>query len=730
MNMGLNVISSIFACCFLTFGSMLHAQELDKGALLALSERKALSRADLALLLHAAEEELAPFADVLAGLHYYQLAWQDGQKRYPLPQLQSLLDSSNLLLDRGKRGLNQKLLRKQGKIRKQLSEHINCGADASLTTFKDCIDQFISLNQQAQQQLAEVASLEASLLTEYRKATQQFNQWQVQYPSPDLLQVASAATLKKAVAEFKKRSTKVGLLIQQLQTAYNGVLLRNLQGKQVFMKQALEHYGQPIAVPEPTAQKWHLYDFAAWFGTMIDQKKISRKPQAEAATQAFREWEKALLYPADSVHTPTVFSLPENLAKLDTESFWQRYFQFRVAAHATAKAFENEGSFLNYRHTREEIIHYYHGIMERTERAKKLVTALLDRASALAPLPVAIFADEAFNGKNGLKHHLQEVLSDLQKRENYCTIKLKDQLMADYIEAHYLPQYAEYEGQQLPLYEQPVGMASAYGQFVTTKVHRTMDGHTLFLSGYRKMKQKLPFLAKVVDKQVVWVRAIPVEDFSEDDRGLTHGWGQLLDANAQFCMVVVKLQQETVSRYKLYQYDQDGELMQQHTLANMQYPPVGLKAETDGYQLISNKGNTTLFEKIDFDGELQQRHALPFSGQDIQLLTVGQYTLWIANVVNPLDAHGLRKQYGAQNDPRVAIVAFDEGGRIVAQKYLRTKEPHFMAYVSAISDSEILVLGFKGAYDFNQIADYPLMQLTFDPALTTAQGNISLEGKL
>ena len=417
--------------------------------------------------------------------------------------------------------------------------------------------------------------------------------------------------------------------------------------------------------------------------------------------------------------------LPEVVSAFDPDGYLARLAALEHALAKLENAFEQESEFLQYTADRTEIISYYYQLQARATAALQQLGILKEATLKGRILPMEAFIARNYNGLKGYRKYLQNTHSYLRQKENYCNIKLKDQLVAAQLQARYLPVYARFKDEVLPLYEQPVGMAVEYGQFVTTRI-ASAGGNELYITGYQKNQVKEPFVALVKGLEVIWLQKIEMSATSGNS------WGSLLSTTLTGCLLTLEQYNEAgiLAARVLLDYDHKGNMLHQIPL-QLENQLLGTQKTIEGnYLLAFTKPfvkDKTFIEMRTGGNRLLTESSFSATGYNVQMTASGKHIVLLCNVTNLADSHGFPVEVNSdsqQTRSNLLMASFGSSGQLQAMQLFRSDKSHFYAHVQALDDQQLLVLGFKGSYDFNNIQDCPLMYLTASTDLQQISGNI------
>jgi hypothetical protein len=402
------------------------------------------------------------------------------------------------------------------------------------------------------------------------------------------------------------------------------------------------------------------------------------------------------------------------------------FFQYLASWIRVQAQFRQEAQFLRYTSHPEAIIQYYFQLMELAQRTKNLME-MLKEAERAPTSHFRLFADQAFGGMEAFRAIQLEEETDLAQKERYCQIRLKDQLVMEHLENKFIPKYAWYENKAVPLFEQPLYMAVEPSHFVTTEVVKLPEGG-MVVTGFQRNKRKEAFIAKIIHKEVVWLKNIHAD--AGNATGETDSYGMTLVAQKGTYAVVI---QYTNSKGEVWnhlrEFRENGQLQHACTLPN-NYPTETLLKHGEGYLIVFQKEKNgkaikeTWLEFISKQGQSLWKNPLPVNSALTALIARDHKIYVTTNMVAPRDSNGMPlKNNKDKSNPYLAI--FSEQGELLFQHQFHTRESYFITKVVMQEDGDLLLMGFLGNFNLNEIQDMPIGHIVYQPTAHRVQSDLS-----
>ncbi|MDW7695757.1 hypothetical protein R9C00_24780 [Flammeovirgaceae bacterium SG7u.111] len=488
-----------------------------------------------------------------------------------------------------------------------------------------------------------------------------------------------------------------------------------------------------------------LYSFNTWLDSIgnyrQDKIKLLRRAIVEIEKlldRKLEEVEKDTLILSEAFEIDSLLAQP--ILASEAQSLPMLLFNYKVAKVNMLSDYLAEKSFLPYEEGREGILNYYFTLKSHTKRCQDLLDNVRIALKEEAFLHHSDFLEKYYAGEKGLKSYLDHEQKTINEKGYYCNIKIKDQLVYSYLEQRFLPKYVEYEGKKIALFEQSPNLVVEKDHFITTRVSKTQNGE-MYVTGFQKSSEKTPFVAKVVSRQVVWLKTLEEE---QTGRKKNH-FGTVLTPTSTGCLLIVRAFQKKIytdssAVNTLFELDAEGNILTKVHLQERMFPEHSLKVEEDSSYIVAYRSKPggrdflpeMLVASIDIEGNTQWEKKFPVESRITRLHKVKDRYFMVSNIVNLRDSNGnlISRNSKKAGDSNVFAAVFDIKGTLVAKKFVRSQTSHFSTYAIPYNETGLLVMGFKGLFNLNALPDKPVMNILFDKDLNIVSSNLNAEETL
>ncbi len=498
------------------------------------------------------------------------------------------------------------------------------------------------------------------------------------------------------------------------------------------------------------------FNFSRWYDTLLQIRQTEVLPHVPATQQRLqRLYTLAEQIKNDTVGTtlsatiPNTDSLQQYWDQLGngTLAKWINYQQKKIRF---MQGMVKEKAYFNYKHEQEAIFRYYHKFQTDINLLQSKLDSLEKAVKAGAWHYAGIVLQKMHSGEADFLKTLQQEKSYLNTRYEYCALRMRDQLLYENIELKYLPRYSEYKGRMLPLFEQSMHMVVEKGDYVTTRILKDAQDN-LYITGYRNMDRKEGFVARIVGERVAWMHRADQPHFTKEEPLDSYGI-MLSKGENGGCLAVMQFQtaSDTTAPLlppQLIAFDSSGAMYESFHLpiaehkvervlplrdtASLSFLTASLGNVPEG-QLI----NTTKWPKRN-QRPVGNYNGVPILNQNqtqtVEALVITQLTAegipqWSTSLPLKGELSGLVEfpdryvlvcnQQGEQEDlRRVLLIALDKKGKVLAQKVVPAKASCFATRTLKLDAERVLVVGFEGKYDINNLEQKSMMNLLLTPNL-------------
>ncbi len=688
---------------------------------------------------------------------------QEAQRKNPFSehnQITQTLDSANNALQ-----LVQQLTTK--KYFKKYTNYYTAffsTSSISLENLADFIQQKVERNEDLKKQTISLSSTFNEAAAYYSLSQKRYQSVQEEHASQDAIKLLHESVF---VEQF-------------VPIAYNYLQAKALLDKAYALADSFFMQSPTLIVTEKPMATFcegntiSVYNFQQWYENLAKVRHFEIAPlQQKSITSlsALLSIENRLVIDSTnadlSVEIPTIAPLLSEWQTLEQSNLFTAFLQFKAEKIALMKRVLEEKSYFVYNHGQEEIFEYYYEFQEQIRELNEqlnYINAELDKNNwqYYASILEANFADE-----QTFRKALNTEKSYLNKRFRYAELKIRNQLLYENIELKFLPRYSEYNGSAVPLFEQPMNMVAEEGDYVTIRVLKDNLGN-LYLTGYRKVKGKKGFVARVVGQRISWINWAEKPAYIQQKD--YDSYGAILSPDKQGgCLAVMQFKVKGDATFKnplsqLVAMDSSGTI--NNTLAlqteldiNKILPmsenadsfltaslgnipleefsgksparnpkqkfttyngipipdmsqPEGASGETSK-QILPEK-EALVVSKLNFEGKPEWVTSFPFKGSVIGILEMDDRFVLVCN----------QQQETNLNEHKIHLIALGKKGNIIAQKTIDTNSSCFATRTVKLEGNKVLVVGFKGEYEINSLENKGVMNMLINQDLELLESSM------
>ncbi len=517
---------------------------------------------------------------------------------------------------------------------------------------------------------------------------------------------------------------------------------------------------------EPTAEildknTLYLFDFEKWCAAKekVRHKAMPLYRQAsklldELAAHVAAAEADTLLTLDNGPALPTLAEFEAQWAFTDL-SFLPDWLNYQRARAQFARSLNSEKLFFNYKYQPKEVIAYYYRLQAQAvalERQLHTLTTQLEQEAIWAYM--AQLLTPSYDDQTHFRAHLQKELNYIHARQAYCELRIRDQLLYENIALKHLPRYVRHGSYVLPLFEQPSSLVVQEGDYVTTHLLKEAND-TYYLTGYQKKQGKQGFVARVVGEQVVWIKM--AEKQFDAARKPYDSQGVALASNQEGgCLAILQYGLAEDARKLWLSLDSNG--VAQDTFSfetthdvrkimtlKQQDQRVYLAASLG--KISSSEATTTVkwSKRNASDASsmpaASERFAQDAEEEDVHAVVVTQFdgsgqVAWkfrlpfqgeLTDVVEFADRYVLvcnQPGHDADEQVHVRLIALSKQGTFLAQRTLEAKRAYFATRTLKLDTDRVLVVGFEGECDINQLEQREVIHLLINEQLELLESNL------
>ena len=514
-------------------------------------------------------------------------------------------------------------------------------------------------------------------------------------------------------------------------------------------------------------QNINIYDFQQWYEQLAEKRKVQIKPLQNLSTQKLSNLialeNKTKLDTVGNTFKQEIPAIKQILNEWDTltgENILTTFLEYKYKKIELMRKTIEEKSYFNYKYGQEEVFQYYYDFQKNIRLLNEQLNVVSKGLNEGNWSYYSSILEQFYDDEKTFRAVLNKEKAYLNKRYTYCDLKIHNQLIYENIELKYLPRYSRYKNGMIPLFEQSLNMVVEEGDYVTTRVLKDELGN-LYITGYKKQNGRKGFVARVIGERIAWINwASKPETFKEKK---VNSYGTMLSlGQSGGCLAVMqyKILGDTTKELlqpQLLAIDSTGTLNKSFALetkvnieqilpsntssesyltASLGFVPSteemnakdtkseknfttynGVpivdtsqpQTEKEPTQQLEESTNTEealVIEKLDFEGKAEWTTNIPFKGKFNGMLELEDRFILVCN-----------QQLNDSNQHRVHLIALNKSGEIIARKTVDTVKPCFATKSLKLENDKVLVVGFEGEYEINNLENKEVMNILINENL-------------
>ena len=282
---------------------------------------------------------------------------------------------------------------------------------------------------------------------------------------------------------------------------------------------------------------------------------------------------------------------------LDKHSLFKHLINYMAYKVRIDNLFANDSSYqLSSDHSDSTIMHY-HSVSEYILGHKMLYEALLPLATKENYSRYKKLLELRFSSIEVFNIFLKKEKHTIEEKLAYCSLRIKSQLVFNYLQLKVIPKYLVHEGKLLPLFEQNREIVAEKDDFITLGIYKDNRGY-IYLTGFKNSTPRSAFIAKVVDEQVAWFKLTTLQEDSLN----AYGHHIEVDEKSDKCAMAMKIYNQYQFSYRIYTYDAKGSMITE--IDSIEQLPVSISFVENGAICVVTSAEHFISEifKIGEDG--------------------------------------------------------------------------------------------------------------------------------
>lgn len=591
-------------------------------------------------------------------------------------------------------------------------------ADFSYSEFVDQIEFELEQQSQSKTLITQLFSNYENAIHFWRKSNDQFQLIREEHPNKnelyflsDSLYTQTIEALKSDFFDFKNSYSKYENTADSFPYNIEKIIVQYL---------SIEDYNTDSGeTPENLLDTLSVKNYQKWWLDL----ELTRENQIQEFWKEMNSTNRLLANIIDTLTSDTL-ELAQNLDSLEIEdklikeiapeSISLTLFKYQYKKATLLNLFNKEKVYNSKSEERNNIIKYYYGLKTKVKELEKNFDLLLKSYSdSLKVKEVNPFLQKQYKDKEGFVAFLEKNSSEIEKQNQYCEGKIREQLLKIFLEKKFIPNYAIYKSFEIALFEQSMATILEKNHFLTLKVIN-LDNNIKYISGYQRGENKIPFVAKASGQKIVWLKLLNIKLNKAE---YLYGYASHLTFDGRNLATIVNQESDDSRKKYLIKLNNEGELQPYLVFDKPENLDFIINHPQDsltvlGYQLQKDKYNVE-----GFSGNMGViwKFSLPYQVQFPQTLLHKGNFVFIANVTETQAAIPNSSIDTFDQFSNILVAIINPFGETKFQKVYKSTNSQFFTHTLELENKAILILGFNGSLDLNNFENKPLFTLEFDP---------------